>query len=98
MTEKVGKLQRSKTLTQPKTAAVINDKTVENEQNNIHGYGCSAVINDKTVENEGNNFHGYGCSAVINDKTVENELKTNFYFTQNTPQKGQKSVPAPLLL
>ena len=75
MTEKVGKLQRSKTLTQPKTAAVINDKAVENERNSIHGYGCSAVINDKTVENEGNYFHGYGCSEVINDETVENELK-----------------------
>ena len=75
MIEKVEKLQRSKTLTQPKTAAVINDKTVEYERNNIHGYGCSAVINDKTVENEGNNFHGYGCLEVINDETVENDLK-----------------------
>ena len=46
MIEKVGKLQRSKTLTQPKTAAVINDKTVENERNNIHGYGCSFMDTD----------------------------------------------------
>ena len=34
---------------------VINDKTVENERNNFHGYGCSAVINAKTVENEREN-------------------------------------------
>ena len=31
---------------------MINDKTVENEGNNFHGYGCSEVINDETVENE----------------------------------------------
>ena len=52
-------------------------KTVENERDNFHGYGCSAMVNNKTVENDGNNFHGRGCSAMNNDKTVENELKTD---------------------